>query len=629
MEVAASQTSPLRAVAWRYSSHTDAYIAVQNTSTTQLSVSTSVVTQGREREIREAHLNPGEFDAAKLPSTDELGDADQARPAGVVVRHDGDPGAVVAQGWLLDDEIGFSAPFGFRGGMGQMSSKNPVDHIFRAGVMIGNADPSMGFPAGVVFSPRLALWNPSAEPVVAKPLFSYTQNSRVRTATLPQISLPAAGSVLLNLRDYQLRGLIPADVAQGNIRLDYSAAHEGLLADLVSVDQSGSFVSPVPLTCAGNRSMHMVFWRTDGAWESMLTLHNVATTSNDLEVRITWQGGSYLVRETIAPSDSAMVSINMLQSSQEPDEEGHVIPREAVLGGINILSNNVDNGLIVNGMFMNPETRTCGGCNGQPYLTNWCLTEKHTTNLTPFYCGFDPHLPGDFFTLYLSARYSNGDQFPAPVGGDGTSNSSVAALNGVGGIQVVGGGNAVINAVSANTYATDPNCTSQTTVSASDSLLAQVPSKLVYADFPPRAPNGIGPVITITDGDVVDTAGNIILSNRCGVYRDLAYQLVDQQTAPQPIVVAYHIDETFTDYSGSGQVPTPFNADISAGGLVGDLQYFGTPAPNCPGPNDHDVFKQHFSVTINGQNYNLSTVVSISRGMFSGTYRCDVSITTP
>jgi hypothetical protein len=87
------------------------------------------------------------------------------------------------------------------------------------------------------------VWNPSAQPVVAAASFSYTKDSKVRTANLPSIRLRPAHSTLINLRDYQLHGLIPADVAQGNIKLEYKAGHDALLADLASVDQSGSFVS--------------------------------------------------------------------------------------------------------------------------------------------------------------------------------------------------------------------------------------------------------------------------------------------------------------------------------------------------------------------------------------------------
>jgi hypothetical protein len=109
----------------------------------------------------------------------------------------------------------------------------------------------------------------------------------------------------------------------------------------------------------------------------------------------------------------------------------------------------------------------------------------------------------------------------------------------------------------------------------------------------------------------------------------MAYELVDQQNPAQPITVAYQITETFADYSGVDTVPASATFSISAGNIVGDTQYMGRNAPTCLGLNDNESFTQHFSVTLNGHNYNLTTVVSILRGRFSGTYMCDVSITTP
>jgi hypothetical protein len=451
MEVAASQTSPLRAVAWRYSNHTDAYIGIENTSARDVSATVSMVIGGREREIREAHLDPGESDTIKLPSTDELGGSEQAGAAGVVVRHDGDAGALVAQGWLLDDDIGFSAPFGFRGGMAAMSSQDQTERILGTGVMIGNADAAMGFPAGVVFSPLLALWNPSTQPVVAKASFSYARNSSVQSSALPPINLAASGSVLINLRDYQVSGLIPADVAQGSIKLEYNASHGALLADLASVDQSGSFVSPVPLTCTGNRSMHMVFWRTDGAWESMVTLQNLAAESNDLEVKITWQGGEYVVHKTLGSGDTTMVSINEIQSSQQPDDQGRVIPRDVLLGGIDVLSQNQKHALVINAMLMNPVTRTCTSCNGQPYVTSYCLTD------TVSVCGFTTYTVGSGFNIFMRVFLSDNTQDLLAVMTSHSDNSPVATANGSA-VNAVAPGQANISGMAPNSYPIDPYC---------------------------------------------------------------------------------------------------------------------------------------------------------------------------
>ncbi len=87
------------------------------------------------------------------------------------------------------------------------------------------------------------------------------------------------------------------------------------------------------------------------------------------------------------------------------------------LGGINILSQNVDHGLVINAMLMNPVTATCSQCNYTPYVTDSALTDKQTVENGQFYRGFDPHIVGDQFTLYISVLFSNGTQFYTEVGG--------------------------------------------------------------------------------------------------------------------------------------------------------------------------------------------------------------------
>lgn len=107
-----------------------------------------------------------------------------------------------------------------------------------------------------------------------------------------------------------------------------------------------------------------------------------------------------------------------------------------------------------------------------------------------------------------------------------------------------------------------------------------IPSKLRLLDFKPRAPDGNGPLIVITDGDVLDTGGNAILHHQCGAYRNLAYEVVDQNE--DPFNHPYSLTESFTDYQGPDSAPASFTLTISSN-TVGDTQYFGRTAPACPG----------------------------------------------
>jgi hypothetical protein len=133
-------------------------------------------------------------------------------------------------------------------------------------------------------------------------------------------------------------------------------------------------------------------------------------------------------------------------------------------------------------------------------------------------------------------------------------------------------------------------------------------------------------MIVVSDGDVLNTAGAVELQHQCGAYRNLAYEVTDQNGAP--FNYPYVITETFSDYQGPATLPAPLSKTISSN-AVGDTMYFGKTAPACPGQDEHESFKQHFSVRHNNTDYPLTTVVSVSRGKFSGNYQVNVAITTP
>jgi hypothetical protein len=166
--------------------------------------------------------------------------------------------------------------------------------------------------------------------------------------------------------------------------------------------------------------------------------------------------------------------------------------------------------------------------------------------------------------------------------------------------------------------------------SSGTNFYVQIPTKLVRQDYP-GIPNGYGPLVTITNGNVVDAAGTVRLTGQCGMYRNLVYSLQDQETPSQNIDGTYTLTETFSNYTSTfgGTAPGTQNYNMTPGGLLTDIQWIGKPAPACPGNNDHEEFNQSLSVTTGGSLYNLSTVNHIARGNYSGTATVTVTITIP
>lgn len=158
-------------------------------------------------------------------------------------------------------------------------------------------------------------------------------------------------------------------------------------------------------------------------------------------------------------------------------------------------------------------------------------------------------------------------------------------------------------------------------------FFVQIPGHLGRFNFS-GAPDGYGPLTltSSTNNEVRNVQGATLATNQCGVYRNLVYELKDQQGQAMPI--PFDFTETFSNYSGVASLPGDLSGH-SSGGLVQDTMYFGKTLPNCPAANDNESFDQRFIVVVGNRQFSLSTVVHISRGRFSGDWKVDVTTTTP
>jgi len=145
---------------------------------------------------------------------------------------------------------------------------------------------------------------------------------------------------------------------------------------------------------------------------------------------------------------------------------------------------------------------------------------------------------------------------------------------------------------------------------------------------------GLGSLVKITNGNVLDIQGNILLPNECGVYRNVAYFLVDQNTPPQTIQGNYTLVEHFTNYTTSvnGLRFLQIWTIRSFTRRYGKVTHSSSALVHrhAPGTNDHEGFDQHLTVKLDSSHsYGLSIVNHIDRGSYSGTAAVNVTITTP
>ncbi|MCP9495945.1 MAG: hypothetical protein MSG64_15970 [Pyrinomonadaceae bacterium MAG19_C2-C3] len=461
MQNSAPTAGSLDAVAWYYSKNTDAFVALQNTTEKTVTVAPTISVAGRTMSLGKRRLKPYGAATIKIPSPEHYED-DNQRSVGLRIAYSGKPGAVIAQGWTADEKIGFSTSFAFHQ-PSKCDCAADTQHLYGTGLQIG-ASATM---AGAIFTPYLAAKNRSEKPLTVTPIFQYAVGDGTDKVTLPSITLNPQESALVNLLKYREDGTIPSWVSIGSIDLQYTGEGGEVIAELASVDQSGSMINPVPLSCRGGRALHMSFWRTDGDWQSSILIQNIAPEENDVEVTISYPGGIYVIERMLAAGATTEISVNQLQQSQEPDKSGRRIPKEAASGGMNLWSRNINDGLVINSMLVNPVTKTCGSCNGAGYATGAYLIESDAPYTAT---GFREHFVGDRFSLRIEVRYSTGGSSQDSTNTSTTRSSNTAVARYDGAIVANGVGSATISADTLQRYFRDYACSQSYPLTARSTL---------------------------------------------------------------------------------------------------------------------------------------------------------------
>jgi hypothetical protein len=165
--------------------------------------------------------------------------------------------------------------------------------------------------------------------------------------------------------------------------------------------------------------------------------------------------------------------------------------------------------------------------------------------------------------------------------------------------------------------------------SNSRNFVTQIPKHFVRFNLPPSAPNGVGPVVTLTDGTVVNLAG-VAKSppHQCGVYENFLFQLVDQQNTSitNGTVTVTEVFSNIT--SPPGPDPSVNPLDLATQG-ENDVQGLTHTVPTCLATNENQSLDMTWTVAVGSVSYQLSTILHITKGSFNGTLNVTSTITTP
>ncbi|HWZ45802.1 MAG TPA: hypothetical protein VNW97_20175 [Candidatus Saccharimonadales bacterium] len=171
------------------------------------------------------------------------------------------------------------------------------------------------------------------------------------------------------------------------------------------------------------------------------------------------------------------------------------------------------------------------------------------------------------------------------------------------------------------------------TIVSKQDFFVQIPTSLKGAQLQNSDPNlatdssGAAPLQTPTDGPVITLSGVPLTpdSHRCGVYRNYAFQLMDQDSPPQPINDSYHAAENLSGWTpaciqaNADQCPSLEQIDSNEAGIISDTHSITHSAGVCLALNENRSVQQSFTVTTGNNSYNLKTTCAISLGNFAGT----------
>jgi hypothetical protein len=159
-------------------------------------------------------------------------------------------------------------------------------------------------------------------------------------------------------------------------------------------------------------------------------------------------------------------------------------------------------------------------------------------------------------------------------------------------------------------------------------FFVQIPTHFQRFDQPPEAPGGLGPVTTVSNGNVVDLLGNVLRTGFCGVYENFLFDIADQQ-GNQIENGTVTVKEVFSNITNPpGPTPATTSVPLSTNGVT-DNQAYGFNYPTCPAKNQNQTLDMSWTVQVGSTVYPITTVVYITKGNFNGTLNVTSSIITP
>jgi hypothetical protein len=261
-------------------------------------------------------------------------------------------------------------------GPGTASTQTVHETYGELGLMTGEADPMMAFPAGTVFSPFSMVRNVGEQPALVTPSLYWMEGGAARSAQLQPFSLAPLQTKALDVSALVSGAGLGSFNGSVNLILDAQGQSGSLLLASGSVDKKNTYVFQVrPQGIQDSEAKTISYWSTGNGNDTMVTIWNPADEAQDFLFTLHYTGGHYRMPIHLGPRATQMFNILDIIRNPIPDDEGNTIPAAVTEGSATLAGAQAENQEILVAMeagTYNVRKATCSyyciSCNGAVYV---------------------------------------------------------------------------------------------------------------------------------------------------------------------------------------------------------------------------------------------------------------------
>jgi len=317
------QANRIEGMWWKQESNVTAFVGLSNVLSAPVNVNVQVADDSGN--VLHEHSVTVSPHGTKLVNLDEVQLA-SGSVGGISITYDGPENGLAVNGGLEDQSTGYSARLPLHLPALSSAKQNSFTYA-ELGLMTGEADPMMLFPAGTTFTPYSVLRNISDQTLSVEPRVYWMEASVSRSAQLQQVTIPPYRTVNLNLARLISSAGLGNFRGSINLTLDFHGKFRSLLIASGSVDQKNTYVFEVhPQAIAESVAKNLSYWSTGNGDDTMVTLWNPADEAQDFVFTLFYSGGHYRLPVHLEARATRMFNVSEVIQSQIPDADGNVIP---------------------------------------------------------------------------------------------------------------------------------------------------------------------------------------------------------------------------------------------------------------------------------------------------------------